>query len=177
LELDLNIIFSESRITNHGSRLFCGNLPYNISTPILFKLRDHKDLFERGVIMIQKEVAERLVAKSGGKDYGILSIMMQVSAKIEKCFHVSPRSFLPPPKVTSTVVKIHFYKDSPYKIKDRQLFENIVKSCFGKRRKMIRNSVPKEHLPALERAGIKSTQRPEELSIEKYVLLANTIIS
>ena len=100
---------------------------------------------------------------------------MQVAAKIEKAFNFSPRSFVPPPKVMSTVVKISFYKESPYKIKNMQLFENIVKSCFGKRRKMIRNSILPEHLGFLEKAGILPTQRPEEISIEKYVLLANLI--
>lgn len=151
--------------------LFCGNLPYNISTPILFKLKDNRKIFSRGVIMIQKEVAQRLTAKAGNKDYGILSIMMRVSARMEKCFNVSAKSFVPPPKVTSSVVKIEFPEKEPYHIENKGLFDRIVKSSFGKRRKMIRNSIPREYLPALKDAKISETNRPEELSIDDFVRL------
>ncbi len=171
--LKIDLTYALKHLSTYA--LFCGNLPYNISTPILFKLRDNKALFSRGIVMLQKEVAMRLIARPEGKDYGILSIMMQVSAKIEKCFDVSFKSFFPPPKVTSTVVKLTFYKDSPYKINDPQLFENIVKLAFGKRRKMIRNTIPKEYLQYLEQAGIKPTERPEEISIERFARLANSI--
>ncbi len=155
--------------------LFCGNLPYNISTPILFKLREDRRLFDRGVVMLQKEVADRLVARPGSKDYGILTILMQVTSKIEKCFNVSPRSFRPPPRVTSTVVKMRFYQEAPYKINNMQLFETIVKSAFGKRRKMIRNTVPEECLSFLEKCGISATCRAEDVPIEHYAMLSNSI--
>jgi 16S rRNA (adenine1518-N6/adenine1519-N6)-dimethyltransferase len=168
LELDLMDLF-------HERSLFCGNLPYNISTPILFKLRENRRLFERGVVMLQKEVADRLVAGPGSKDYGILSILMQVTSKIERCFNVSPGSFRPPPRVTSTVVKMQFYKEPPCKINNMQLFETIVKLAFGKRRKMIRNTLPGEYLPFLERCGISAACRAEEVPIEAYARLSNLI--
>lgn len=155
--------------------LFCGNIPYNISTPILFKLREHRHLFDRGVVTVQREVAQRLVAKPGGKDYGILSIMMQLVAVIEKCFNISAKSFIPPPKVVSSLVKITFPKKPPYHIEDETLFSKIVKSAFHMRRKMIRNSIPKEYLWALKEAGIDNTRRPETLSIPEFAKLCNVI--
>ncbi len=170
LKLDMINLFNE------GS-LFCGNLPYNISTPILFKLREDRRLFDRGVVMLQKEVADRLVAKPGSKDYGILTILMQVTSKIEKCFNVSAGSFRPPPRVTSTVVKMRFYQEPHYKINNMQLFETIVKSAFGKRRKMIRNTVPEGCLPFLEKCGISATCRAEDVPIEHYAMLSNSINS
>lgn len=186
LKLELGSLFNEERTTNNPPlqrwragerRLFCGNLPYNISTPILFKLREDRRLFDSGVVMLQKEVADRLVAKPGSKDYGILTILMQVTSKIEKCFNVSAGSFRPPPRVTSTVVKIGFYQEPHYKIKNMQLFETIVKSAFGKRRKMIRNTVPEGCLPFLERCGISATCRAEDVPIEQYAMLSNSINS
>lgn len=175
LKLDLINLFNEDRRTENEERLFCGNLPYNISTPILFKLREDRRLFDRGVVMLQKEVADRLVAKPGSKDYGILTILMQVTSKIEKCFHVSPRSFRPPPRVTSTVVKMRFYQEPHYKINNMQLFETIIKSAFSKRRKMIRNTVPEVCLPFLEKCGISATCRAEDVPIEQYAELSNSI--
>lgn len=167
LEFDLTC-----KLTNLKThQLFCGNLPYNISTPILFKLRDHRRLFSHGVVTIQREVAERLVAKPGCKDYGILSILMQSKAVIKKCFNISPRAFFPPPKVTSSVVKITFPEPPPYEIADEDLFAKVVRTVFQKRRKMIRNSLPEELLPALEMAGIESTRRPEDISIDEFIRL------
>lgn len=153
--------------------LFAGNLPYNISTPILFKLSENRQLFKRGIVMVQREVAKRMVARPGSKDYGILSILMQVVAKLKKDFDIAPGAFLPPPKVTSSVVSIEFPEKPPYEIKDYDLFAKLVKSSFGKRRKMIRNSLPEEYLFALQLAGINETDRPEDLSIEQFIKLSN----
>lgn len=169
LKLDLAQELGES------GNLFCGNLPYNISTPVMFKLSENRNLFSRGVVTIQREVAQRLVAKPGSKDYGILSILMQVSGRIEKCFDISPKSFFPPPKVTSSVIKIVFTDPPPYQIADYGLFSKIIKAVFRTRRKMIRNSLPEEYLHALEAAGIEGTVRPEELPIEAFILLLSKI--
>lgn len=155
--------------------LFCGNLPYNISSQILFKLKDARALFSRGVFMVQKEVAERLYSKPGSKDYGILSILLQASAEIKKCFYVSPGAFLPPPKVTSTVVRASFYDNDPYKISDEELFARIVKKAFGQRRKMIRNTLGRDYLTYLEKAGIDPSSRAEDLPLEKFALLTSVV--
>lgn len=171
LEADIPSLLGASRPMDHASWLFAGNLPYNISTPILFKLRDNRKSFRRGIIMIQKEVAMRLTARPGNKDYGILSIMMQIDALIERCFDVSPGSFIPPPKVTSSVVKIEFPQRPPYHIENKALFERLVKTIFGTRRKMIRNSIPKGLVHCLEEAGIDPTSRPEEISIDDFARL------
>jgi 16S rRNA (adenine1518-N6/adenine1519-N6)-dimethyltransferase len=172
LKLDLPSLFYDLRFAIYNSRLFCGNLPYNISTPILFKLRDNKEMFSRGVIMVQREVAKRLVAKPGNKDYGVLSIMLQTDAGIKKIFDLSPGSFLPPPKVTSTVLSVEFPSPPPYQVKKRDQFEQIVKGAFNQRRKMIRNTLPPELLSLLKTVNIKPTDRPENLSIADFIKLS-----
>jgi 16S rRNA (adenine1518-N6/adenine1519-N6)-dimethyltransferase len=160
------------RLASGPSRqIFCGNLPYNISTPILFKLKDMRRYFSRGVVMLQREVALRLTANPGGKDYGVLSIMMQVSSKMKRLFDIPPGAFIPPPKVTSSVVEIVFPEKEPYHIKNQELFARVVRGAFSKRRKMIRNCLPKEWLVALEKAGIEPTRRPEEVSIDEFALI------
>ncbi len=171
LEVDLASLLSSNLLLPTSDFLFCGNLPYNISTPILFKLKDDKQLFSRGLVMVQKEVAKRLTAKPGNKDYGILSIMMQVAAKMKICFDVSPGSFLPPPKVISSVVSMEFTNPAPYHIDNPELFREVVRTAFGQRRKMIRNTIPKDAPQILELAGIAPTKRPEELSIEDFLNL------
>lgn len=171
LKCDLNSVLTRVLAYERARVLFCGNLPYNISTPILFKLKENAKLFSRGIIMIQREVAERLVAKPGTKDYGVLSIMIQVAARMKKCFNVSAKSFFPPPKVTSAVVEMDFSDPPPYKVDDPSAFAYVVKSTFKTRRKMIRNSIPKEYLPALEKAGIAPTRRPETLSIDEFIAI------
>ncbi|OGQ48153.1 MAG: ribosomal RNA small subunit methyltransferase A [Deltaproteobacteria bacterium RIFCSPLOWO2_02_FULL_47_10] len=171
--LKLDLTYALKHLNTYA--LFCGNIPYNISSPILFKLRDNRHLFDRGMLTIQKEVAERLIGKPGSKNYGILAIMMQSAAKIERCFDISPRSFIPPPKVTSSVIKLTFPEEPPYNIEDKELFSAIVKKAFGQRRKMIRNSLPSEYLPALEAAGIEPSRRPETVSIEEFARLASNL--
>jgi len=166
LEIDIESILETS------NALFCGNLPYNISTPILFKLRDRRTFLKRGVITIQKEVATRLVAVPGSKDYGILSVLMQSVAHIKKMFDISPKSFIPPPKVTSSVVEIIFPSKPPHHIENQEFFTKVVKTAFSKRRKMIRNTIPKEWANLLHLAGIDSTRRPETITISEYISLA-----
>lgn len=175
LNINLESLLLSMQSCGRTSALFAGNLPYNISTPILFKLKENKKLFRRGIVMVQKEVAVRLTAKPGGKDYGVLSIMMQSAAVMKKCFDVSPKSFVPPPKVTSSVVLIEFPEKLPYLIENTDVFERIVKSAFQQRRKMIRNSIPKEYLPALKAANIDPMRRPETLTIDEFAKLSALI--
>lgn len=166
--------------------VFAGNIPYNISTPILFHLRDARQLFTRGVLTMQKEVADRLAAAPGSKDYGILSILIQAVADIDREFLISAESFYPAPKVESALVSIHFHKTPKFDIKDEKIFANVVKAAFGTRRKMLKNAMSTSPLfalqphiiaPALEAAGIEGTVRAEELSIEDFARLSNEITS
>ena len=151
-----------------------GNLPYYITNPLLMHFVEQKDSLLGMTVMVQKEVAERMRAKPGGKDYGILSIALQISAEVEKLFDVPPSAFWPQPKVTSAVMKL---KIRPYPgfTADRQLFFQVVRAAFAKRRKNLLNSLslglgkPKEDiLKALKTAGINPELRAENVGILEY---------
>lgn len=154
-----------------------GNIPYNLTSPIIFKLIENKKYFQFAILMVQKEVAERLVAKPNSKDYGVLSIMTQVNAKISKLFDVSPASFIPRPKVTSSIVRFDFADEPQYKIEDMQAFSKLVRTVFQTRRKTIKNGllrvVTSDVDEILSKAKISPTLRPENLSIEDFIRLAN----
>lgn len=153
-----------------------GNLPYNLSSPILFRLielsRAHGTLTD-ATLMVQREVADRLVAKPGKKDYGVLSIFAQIYADIDRRLDVPATAFTPPPKVRSSVIRMTFRR-SPVRIVDDALFERIVKGAFSQRRKTLSNALkPLEPTaPAvLALAGIDGTRRPETLSLEEFARL------
>lgn len=154
-----------------------GNIPYNISTPILFKLLENHFLFANAVLTFQKEVAERLTAKVGTKDFGILTILLGIQTECKKLFDLEPGSFLPPPQVTSTAVRIAFLRQSPYVIHNLKLFKKVVKTAFGQRRKTIKNNLE----PLFKKGKIKPWTplqidpglRPEQMTIDQYVALAN----
>ena len=158
-----------------------GNIPYNISAPILFWLLDHRDSLSRAVIMVQKEVGLRIVAPPGGKDYGIPSVLIQAFADCKRLFDISPKSFTPPPKVVSTVVQFDFRTENP-KIHDEAAFRAVVKAAFGKRRKTLRNALlgarglwSNAHAldSALSACGIWPHRRPATLSVDEYICLAS----
>ena len=157
----------------HSLRIV-GNLPYNISTPILFHLLEQADNIKDMHFLLQKEVVDRLAAQPGGKDYGRLSVMVQYHCKVEKLFLVSPGSFSPPPKVDSAFVRLLPWKQLPQKAKDFSRFTNIVRQAFSQRRKTLgkslKNLVGKQQF---ENAGIDPALRPEQLSVEEFVRLAN----
>lgn len=161
-----------------------GNIPYNISTPILFKLLSSGELISCAVLTVQKEVAERMTAREGGKDYGILSIMLQTKAICKKLFDIKAGSFTPPPRVTSTVVKIDIPAKPLFNIKDVDFFEEVIKTAFGQRRKTIRNSLLGSKRFKIEKidTGLKESKidpkrRPETISIEEYVNLVDYLKS
>jgi 16S rRNA (adenine1518-N6/adenine1519-N6)-dimethyltransferase len=154
-----------------------GNLPYNLSSPILFRLieltKAHA-LFADATLMVQREVADRLVAKPGKKDYGVLSIFAQVHADITRLVDLPPSAFSPPPKVRSSLIRLAFRR-TPVRIVDEPLFERIVKGAFTQRRKTLANALkPLEPTaPAvLALAGIDGKRRAETLSIEEFARLA-----
>ena len=147
-----------------------GNLPYYITTPIIFKILENP-FWDEAVLMVQKEVAERIVASPGNKTYGRLSVMVQVVAHVEKKFNISKNIFYPKPKVDSSLIKIVLRKDNV--IKNSNIFSKIVKESFGKRRKILKNSL-KDVIPATSYAKYIN-KRPEELTVDEYVEISNNI--
>ncbi|MBN1958300.1 MAG: 16S rRNA (adenine(1518)-N(6)/adenine(1519)-N(6))-dimethyltransferase RsmA [Desulfuromonadales bacterium] len=159
------------------------NLPYNISSQIVFRLLDHRDLFQRLVLMFQREVGERLVASPGSKDYGILSVLCQLWFDIDKVALVRPGAFRPPPKVDSVV--LHFKPLSSPRVDpiDAELFKKVVKGAFTQRRKTIKNSLraagfdPDTVDTALSHAGISPSTRGETLTLKNFSDLTREFIT
>jgi 16S rRNA (adenine1518-N6/adenine1519-N6)-dimethyltransferase len=155
-----------------------GNLPYNISTPLLFHLLDQAGCIEDMLFMLQKEVVQRLAAAPGGKDYGRLSVMIQYRCAVEKLFDVAPGAFTPPPKVDSAVVRLTPYEKPPVAVNDEAQFAKVVRAAFASRRKTLRNNmkglISAEAMTAL---GIDPTRRAETLSLAEFAALSNDISS
>jgi 16S rRNA (adenine1518-N6/adenine1519-N6)-dimethyltransferase len=153
-----------------------GNLPYNISTPLLFHLFTQLDCIQDMHFMLQKEVVDRLSAKPGTKAYGRLSVMVQYFCETERLFDVAPDAFRPPPKVMSAVVRLIPLQPKPFVAKDENLLAELVRLAFNQRRKTIANSlkekVTAEQLSALD---IDIKARAENLNVQDYVRLANAL--
>ena len=158
-----------------GDRLrIVGNLPYNISTPLLFHLLKFRDRIIDMHFMLQKEVVDRMAAGPGSKAYGRLGIMLGCHLNIESLFDVDKSAFDPPPEVTSAVVRLDPLPPGAFDIQDDALLSKIVTSAFMKRRKTIRNSLKDiVEVTDLEAVDIDSGLRPEQISILKYVELSN----
>lgn len=151
-----------------------GNLPYNISTPLLFHLLEQTDIIQDMHFMLQKEVVERIVAQPGDKHYGRLSVMIQYYCQVKKLFIVKPGAFQPSPKVDSAVIRLIPYKIQPWRADDPLLLAEIVRTTFSHRRKMLRNNLGKLiDLKQFELLAIDPTKRPEQLSVEDYVKISN----
>lgn len=153
-----------------------GNLPYNISTPLIFHLLDNAPLIRDMHFMLQKEVVERMAAEPGGGDWGRLSIMVQYHCRVEHLFNVGPGSFNPPPKVDSAIVRLVPHEVVPYPAKDHQLLEKVVREAFNQRRKTLRNTL-KALLTAqqIEEAQVDGSKRPEQLDLAAFVRLADQL--
>jgi 16S rRNA (adenine1518-N6/adenine1519-N6)-dimethyltransferase len=155
-------------------RRIVANLPYNIATPLLLAWLKHARAWDCFVLMFQKEVAERLAAAPGGKSYGRLSVMAQFWCQVELVFDVAPGAFVPPPKVTSTVVRLTPLA-APRGQCDLAALERVTAAAFGQRRKMLRQSLKRlapDPLPLLAACGIDPTSRAEDLSVEQFAALA-----
>jgi len=151
-----------------------GNLPYNLSSPILFHALDHAAVVRDMHFMLQKEVVERMAAAPGSKVYGRLSVMLQAYCDVTALFAVAPGAFRPPPKVDSAVVRLVPRPVDRIGIPDRTRFAAIVRAAFGQRRKTLRNALQSVCDAALlERAGIDPRQRAEQLAVADFVRLAN----
>jgi len=153
-----------------------GNLPYNISTPLLFHLLTFKDAIHDMHFMLQKEVVDRLASAEGHKAYGRLSIMVQYHCHVEPLFVVPPSAFNPPPKVESAIVRLR-PRDRKVPVKDPVLFAQVVNTCFQQRRKTIRNGLKLilKELPANCLSNIDLGRRPETFSVEEFIELANQL--
>ena len=167
--------FDFCRLVPAGEKLrVIGNLPYNISTPILFHLLDQIDCIGDMLFMLQKEVVDRMCAPPGGRDYGRLSVMLQVRCQMESVLDVPPGAFTPPPKVESAVVRLTPHAHPPVVLRDPPCFARVVKAAFAQRRKVLRNTlkgvVSAETMQSL---GIDPGRRAETLSLEEFAALAN----
>jgi len=153
------------------------NLPYYISTPLLFRLLDQRDRFPRMVLMLQNEVADRLVAKSGRSDYGVLSVMAQYAAEITKAFRVSAECFRPRPEVGSAVVLLRTRERRELRPEEESKFAALVKASFAHRRKTLINSLKDEGydqksvIEALQSLSLLPTTRAEVLSVAQLIKL------
>ncbi|MEJ2383959.1 MAG: 16S rRNA (adenine(1518)-N(6)/adenine(1519)-N(6))-dimethyltransferase RsmA [Xanthomonadales bacterium] len=161
-----------------GGRRFrlVGNLPYNISTPLLFHVLRWSDLIEDMHFMLQKEVVDRIAAAPGGKSWGRLSVMLQYHCAVAPLFDVPPEAFRPPPRVTSSVVRLVPHDQPPVQIPDPARFERLVATAFAQRRKTLRNSL--RGLidgPGIEAAGIDPGARPETLGLEQFAALSRAL--
>lgn len=159
-----------------GKFSIIGNFPYNISSPILFKVLDWEEEVEEVIGMFQKEVAQRVASDSGSKQYGILSVLIGAFFKVDYLFDVEEKAFTPPPKVKSGVIRLTNL-NNPHGITDKRKFKILVKTAFNQRRKMLRNALagilPKE---VLETHPFM-TKRAEQLSIEDFVSLYKAYFS
>ena len=155
------------------------NLPYNIATPVLFRLLELRRRFPRAVVMLQREMAARLAARPATAQYGVPSVLLQAFADIRIVFGVSRRSFVPRPDVDSAVVDIRWRAGPRVEVGDVDRFREVVRAAFGQRRKMLRNALAglaKRHACAAEdvlgAAGIAPTARAETLDLEAFARLA-----
>ncbi|RPE75484.1 16S rRNA (adenine(1518)-N(6)/adenine(1519)-N(6))-dimethyltransferase RsmA [Vulcaniibacterium tengchongense] len=153
-----------------------GNLPYNLSTPILFHALGHAAAIRDMHFMLQKEVVERMAAAPGGKVYGRLSVMLQAYCRVTPLFDVPPGAFRPPPKVDSAVVRLVPRPAREVGIDDAALFAALVRDAFGQRRKTLRNALSKLcGAGAIEAAGVRPDARAEQLEVADFVRLANRL--
>jgi 16S rRNA (adenine1518-N6/adenine1519-N6)-dimethyltransferase len=149
-----------------------GNIPYHITSPVIFKVLENRSLVSDMMIMIQREVAQRIVGRPRTKDYGILSVLCQAYSRPKIEFVVSKNVFSPKPEVDSAVVHIDFRVNT--QIEDDHTFFEVVKTAFSKRRKILRNTL--KSLPVdLGSLGIDLERRAEELTVEEFIALANTV--
>ena len=169
----LNFDLSEIANINHPIRLV-GNLPYNISTPLLFHLLKFAHLITDMHFMLQKEVVDRIAAPVGSSQYSRLSVMLQSYCKVETLFEIAPEMFSPPPKVFSSFLRLTPINKYRSKIQNAKIFEKVIESAFNQRRKTIRNSLSNlATVEQLQKSNIDPKQRAQELSIVQFIELAN----
>ena len=155
-----------------------GNLPYNISTPLLFHLVDAKQVIADMHFMLQKEVVDRICASPGSKNYGRLTIMLGCYLESLPLFEVPPEAFSPPPRVQSAVIRLRPFERNVHQIQNHDVLSHVVTQAFMQRRKTIRNALKATVATQLiESCGIDPGKRPEEVAIADWVALSNSISS
>lgn len=172
LKVDFEELFGAASVAAAKQLRVVGNLPYNISTPILFHLMDYVDLIEDQHFMLQKEVVMRMIAEPGSKDYSRLSVMLQQRYRMEGLFDVPPDAFDPPPRVDSAIVRMIPLGEDRLKPQNDALFAEIVAQAFSQRRKMIRRSLNQWAFD-FAALGIEETARAEDLSLKQFITLAD----
>ncbi len=151
-----------------------GNLPYNISSPILFHALEHAAVVRDMVFMLQKEVVDRMGAPPGSKVYGRLSVMLQAYCQVQPLFVVPPGAFRPAPKVDSAVVRLVPRDSATVAIADRRRFEHVVRAAFGQRRKTLRNALREVCTQQqFDAAGVSADARAEQVDVAGFIRLAN----
>jgi 16S rRNA (adenine1518-N6/adenine1519-N6)-dimethyltransferase len=173
------------RLLDPAPTTVVANLPYNVASPVLFRLLELRARVPRAVLMLQLEMAERLTARPGSKIYGASSVIVQAFAQVRIAFRVSRRSFLPPPEVDSAVVDVRWSPEPRADVGDPELFRAVVRAAFGQRRKMLRNALRplvEARYPAggtpeavLRAAGIDPTARAETLDLPAFARLTRTL--
>jgi len=179
----LDFSFDDLRKEAGRPLLVFGNLPYNISSAVILLMIDHRHLFSRCIFMLQKEVACRLRALPGSRDYGRLSVRLGYCSDMRKLASVGPHLFYPRPRVESEVIEIRFRPETGAPVYDEAVFSEVVKAAFGQRRKTIKNSLAGSHLAVsgkivdavLSEARIDGSRRAETLSVEEFVTLTNAM--
>jgi 16S rRNA (adenine1518-N6/adenine1519-N6)-dimethyltransferase len=164
-----------------------GNIPYNITSDIIFTLIEQRSLLDAAVLTVQKEVADRIVAGPGSKTYGRLSVMVQFYAAVAPLFLIKPTAFYPPPKVRSKVIRLEFNKDVCFTLEhDEELFGSIVRQAFSSRRKQLLNNLKElfegeEVLSSIDRLfqerHLQPTVRAEELSVDDFIALTKAVLA
>lgn len=173
----LKFDFSELQQTDEQMRVV-GNLPYNISTPLIFHLLSFADKIEDMHFMLQKEVVDRLAAQAGDNHYGRLGIMAQYYCHVEPLFLVPPEAFDPAPKVDSAIVRLIPYKELPHTAKDVSKLEVVVRTAFNQRRKTLRNNLkPLLSGEEIEQLGIDPGLRPERLTLKEFIAISDYLSS
>lgn len=163
--------FQQSNFDRQQLRII-GNLPYNISTAVLFHLIEHRDVIQDLHFMLQKEVVERIAAAAGSHDYGRLSVMMQLHFRIQPLFNVSPQCFRPVPRVESAIVRLTPKTNVLISADEHNDFSALVRQAFSHRRKTLKNNL--KHLcdtVTIDAVGIDHTKRPQELALDDYIRL------
>jgi 16S rRNA (adenine1518-N6/adenine1519-N6)-dimethyltransferase len=178
LELDLAAVLPAA-----GPIRIAGNLPYNISSPIVFRVLELacRRQVADATFMLQREVADRLIARPGTPEYGVLSVLVQWHAEVSRLLAIPPGAFRPPPEVRSALIRMRF-RPPPFPLKDPALFEKMVRSVFTQRRKTVQNALApfaaalgRDSAAALTAAGIELRRRPETLEVIEMARLADTL--
>jgi 16S rRNA (adenine1518-N6/adenine1519-N6)-dimethyltransferase len=154
-----------------------GSIPYNITSPILLKLLEHRLYVSDALLLVQYEVARRIISSPGTPEYGILSVLLQTWSDVMLLFRVPPSVFYPVPVVDSAIIRIAF-KDNKHYISDEQFYKTIVQGTFGKRRKMLRASLRiifPELILSPEVTTVNLSRRPESLTVEEFTILSNQL--